>query len=98
MFAAGVRLKKKPYNLYNVLNGPDSPAADDRFDAEFSVDGASQQVRLTETVPFGTTVTVVKRLGIDWDRLINIQDDNSKIAKFLKSTPGVSYKAIAKSE
>ena len=98
VFAAGVRLKKKPYNLYSVLNGPDSPAADDRFDAEFSVDGESQQVRLTETVPFGTTVTVVKRLGIDWDRLINIQDDNSKIAKFLKSTPGVSYKAVAKSE
>ena len=98
VFAGGIRLKKKPYDLYNVLNGPDSPAANDRFDAEFSVNGTTKQVRLTEAVPFGTTVTVVKRLGTDWDRLINIQDDNSKIAKFLKSTPGISYKAVTKSE
>jgi len=98
VFAGGTRLKKKPYSLYNVLNGPDSPAADEHFDAEFAVDGVSKQVRLTSPVPFGTTVTVVKRLGSDWDRLVNIQDDNSKIAKFLKSVPGVSYKAIAKSE
>jgi hypothetical protein len=98
VFAGGTRLKKKPYSLYNVLNGPDSPAADEHFDAEFAVDGVSKQVRLTSPVPFGTTVTVVKRLGSDWDRLVNIQDDNSKIAKFLKSVPGVSYKAITKSE
>jgi hypothetical protein len=98
VFVGGIRLKKKPYNLYNVSNGPDSPAADDRLDAEFSVNGTTKQVRLTEAVPFGTTVTVVKRLGTDWDRLVNIQDDNSKIAKFLKSTPGISYKAVTKSE
>jgi hypothetical protein len=98
VFAGGTRLKKKPYSIYNVLNGPDSPAADQHVDSEFAVDGISKQVRLTTAVPFGTTVTVVKRLGSDWDRLVNIQDDNSKIAKFLKSVPGISYKAVAKSE
>ena len=98
VFAGGTRLKKKPYKLYNVLNGPDSPAADEHYDAEFAVDGTSKLVRLTSAVPFGTTVTVVKRLGSDWDRLINIQNDNSKIAKFLKATPGINYKSVAKSE
>jgi hypothetical protein len=67
-------------------------------DAEFAVDGTTKQVRLTSTLPFGTTVTVIKQVGSDWDRLINIQDDNSKIAKFLKSTPGISYRPVAKTE
>ena len=98
VFAGGIRLKKKPYKVYNVLNGPDSTLADDYKDAEFAVDGTNKHVRLTATIPFGTTVTVVKRLGSDWDRLINIQDDNSKIAKFLKSTSGIVYRSVAKSE
>ena len=91
VFAGGIRLKKKPYKLFNVNQAPYSPSGDVQFDAEFAVDGISKQLRLTNTVNSGIQITVVKRNGIAWDSSLNIQNDNTKIAQFLKASPGIWY-------
>lgn len=92
------RLKKKPYTVHNTQIHPESPEGDVQFDAEFSVDGVSNEVRLTNVLEFGTQITVVKRTGNDWDSFNNIQYSNTRIAEFLKATPGIWYTAIDKYE
>lgn len=96
VFVGGIRLKKKPYKVYDVSLGPDSPSADVQFDAEFSTNGTDSEIRLTDSVPFGTTISVVTRTGTSWDQLINIQNDDSAIAKFLKAKPGIWYSSTGK--
>ncbi len=66
VFAAGRRLKKDPQDVYKEINGAASPDADQTQEAEFSVDGISQQIRLTAALPAGTRVTVLRRLGQTW--------------------------------
>ena len=66
VFAAGRRLKKDPQDVYTEINGAASPEADRTQEAEFSVDGVSQQIRLTTALPAGTRVTVLRRLGQTW--------------------------------
>jgi hypothetical protein len=97
-FVGNIRLKKQPYKIHNVDNAPDSPEGDVQLDAEFAVDGFSNELRLTHQLTFGTRVTVVKRTGIAWDSTTNILDDDSKIARFLKAVPGVWYTNIGKYE
>ena len=90
-FIGNIRLKKAPYTMHNELQSPDSPAGDIKLDAEFSVDGTSSAIRLTHKLSFGTRITIIKRNGTDWDSKTNIQYDNSRIAEFLKATPGIWY-------
>jgi hypothetical protein len=66
VFAAGRRLKKDPQDVYIEANGAASPAADETQEAEFSVDGATSQIRLTSALPAGTRVTVLRRQGKTW--------------------------------
>ena len=88
-FIGNIRLKKKPYKVHNVNSAPYSPEGDVQLEADFAVDGANKQVRLTHKLAAGTYVTVVKREGTDWDSTENIQFSDSKIARFLKAAPGV---------
>jgi hypothetical protein len=97
VFVSGNRLKKNDYQLYDVALGPTSPAADRSYAKEFTVSTSEAQIELDKTVEFGTIITVVKRLGKSWDSDINIQTDDSKIANFLKATPGIWYTEIRKS-
>ena len=90
-FIGNIRLKKNPYKVHNVNNSPYSPEGDIQLDADFSVDGTTSRIRLTNLLNSGTQVTVVKRTGIAWDNTVNIQNDNSKIAEFLKASPGIWY-------
>ena len=90
-FIGNIRLKKSPYTVHNVNQSPYSPEGDVQLDADFSVNGTSNEIRLTTELAFGTQVTVVKRTGVDWDSTVNIQNDSSKIARFLKATPGIWY-------
>jgi hypothetical protein len=74
-------------------NGASSPAADEILEAEFSVNGTSSYVRLTEPLPAGTRVTVIKRIGKTWyDRGqttatsgLTLLDNTNPIAKFIAS-------------
>jgi hypothetical protein len=90
-FIGNIRLKKKPYKVHNVNQAPYSPEGDLQFDAEFAVNGSSNQLRLTNLLTTGTQVTVIRKTGKAWDSTVNIQNDTTKIAEFLKATPGVWY-------
>ena len=97
-FVGNIRLKKNSYKVHNVNQAPYSPEGDVELDAEFTVDGTSSQINLTQKLIFGTRVTVVKRTGLSWDSTTNILEDDSKIARFLKAVPGIWYANIGKYE
>ena len=90
-FVGNLRLKKQPYKVHNESVAPYSPAGDVQLDAEFAVDGISASLRLTNLVPLGTKITVVRRKGVSWDSSLNIQYDTNDIANFLKATPAIWY-------
>jgi len=85
-FIGNLRLKKQPYKVHNETIHPYSPAGDVQLDAEFAVDGTSSSLRLTNLVPAGTQVTIVRRKGVSWDSTLNIQYDTNAIANFLTET------------
>ena len=93
-FIGNIRLKKKPYKVHNVNQAANSPEGDIQIEADFAVDGSSKALRLTNKLSFGTKVTVVKRTGIAWDDTGNILTSDTKIARFLKGSPGVWYTNI----
>jgi hypothetical protein len=91
VFAAGRRLRKDPIAVWVEDNGASSPAADEILEAEFSVNGISAYLRLTEPLPAGTRITVVKRVGKTWyDRGlttatsgVTLLENATPIAKFI---------------
>ena len=95
LFVGNTRLKKKPYKIYHELQSTNPALNSSNFEqilpAEFTVDGTSSLVRLTNPVDIGVKVTVVKRMGTDWDSTLNIQYDLNPITEFLKATPGIWY-------
>jgi hypothetical protein len=96
IFAAGRRLRKDPIDIYVETNGAASPDADITIEAEFSVNGTSNYIRLTEPLPAGTRITVIKRTGKLWydqgeftaSSGKTLLENNNLIAKFIaqKST------------
>ena len=97
-FVGNIRLKKKPYAVHNVNIHPESIEGNVSLPAEFTVDGESKQLVLTNKLEFGTRVTVVKRTLTPWDSTTSILKDDSKIARFLKAAPAVWYANIGKYE
>lgn len=90
-FIGNIRLKKSAYTMFNVNNGPYSPAGDISFPADFTVDGVSAKVTLTNPVAVGTRITVIKQTGTAWDSSVNILDDGSRIANFINAERGIWY-------
>jgi len=94
-FIGNIRLKKQPYKVHNVNVNPYSPAGDVQLPADFTVDGVSKSITLTNLLNKGTQITVIKQIGTAWDgnknNPVNILNDNSKISEFLKVSPGVWY-------
>ena len=66
VFVGGKRLNKNHNVLYSEELGVTSPAADITVEAEFSVDGITQYIRLTEPVSAGTRITVIRKQGRIW--------------------------------
>ena len=95
LFVGNTRLKKTPYKVHHELQSSVASLNPTNLDqlmaAEFTVDGVSAAVRLTTPVDVGVKVTVVKRMGTDWDSTLNIQYDAGAITEFLKATPGIWY-------
>jgi hypothetical protein len=95
LFVGNTRLKKIPYKIHHELQSSNASLNPSNFEqlmaAEFTVDGVSSAVRLTTPVDVGVKVTVVKRMGTDWDSTLNIQYDSGAITEFLKATPGIWY-------
>jgi len=95
-FIGNIRLKKNSYAVFNVNQAPYSPEGDVTFPADFTVDGISAQVTLTNLLTPGTGVTVIKMTGVDFDgkKTVNILNDNGAVAQFIKATPAVWYTGI----
>lgn len=86
-FVGTQRLKKVPYKVYNNNIHPESPEGDEQFEADFSVNGTSAAVRLTQDLTPGTKIVVVKKVGHVWnDPGKSLVDSNNKVANFLKNT------------
>jgi hypothetical protein len=91
IFAAGKRLRKDPLTVYNEENGSYSPLADEQIEAEFSVDGATPYIRLSEPIPAGTRITIIKRTGRIWynpgentaSSGLTLLDNDNSIVKFI---------------
>ena len=95
-FVGNIRLKKHPYSVFNVNVAPDSNAGDINFPADFALvlDGngnPTNQIMLTNLLTANTGITIVKRTGMAWDSSLNIQYDDTNIARFLKNQPGTWY-------
>ena len=66
IFVAGRRLRKNSLRVYNESLGSNSPESDILVQAEFSVDGQTQFIRLTETVPAGVLISIIRKNGRIW--------------------------------
>ena len=91
VFVSGRRLRKAPIDVYNANISPSSPVGDETVEAEFSVDGVSAYIRLTDAVPAGTKIVIVRKVGRLWyDRGennattgISLLSNVTPIAKFI---------------
>ena len=90
-FIGNIRLKKAPYTVFNVNNAPNSPAGDVTFPADFTVDGTTAKITLTNLLDFGIQVTVVQNTGTAWDNTTSVLYDSGKISEFLRAEPGIWY-------
>jgi len=96
VFVAGRRLRKDSLKVFSEELGASSPTADTIVAPEFSVDGVSNYIRITEPVPAGTRILIIRKTGKIWyDRAettaskgITLLDNLSPIARFIdqKST------------
>jgi hypothetical protein len=95
VFVAGKRLVKNSLSIFDETLGSDSPAADTTKEADFSVNGYTQYVRLTEAVSAGTRITVIRKLGKLWyergessaSKGISLLSNNTPIANFIADKP-----------
>lgn len=93
VFIGGRRLRKDPISIYNEDNGYSSPSSDETVEAEFSVDGFTNGIRLTDVYPAGTRIIVIRRLGKTWyDQGISTASagrslalNQTQVAQFLRS-------------
>jgi hypothetical protein len=88
IFVSGKRLRKSPTRIYDQELGQNSFAGDKWIEAEFSVVGNDNIVRLTVPPKDGEIVSVVLKQGKIWqsvgdDRSLATSD--SRVAKFLTS-------------
>jgi len=91
VFVGGRRLRKDPIAVYDESLGASSPSADKTLEAEFSVNGTGHYIRLTEAVPAGTRISVIKKTGKLWyergettaSNGVSLLDSNTTISKFI---------------
>jgi hypothetical protein len=89
VFVGGRRLRKDPILVYDETEGSSSPLADKMLEAEFSVDGTTNTIRLTTPAPLGTRVTVIRKVGTVWNNAatgssrVSLLDSGTIIADFI---------------
>lgn len=92
VFVGGRRLNKDSVVIYEESNAASSPEADIQVEAEFSVNGTTPYIRLTDAVPAGIRITVIKRTGRTWyehgdttaSKGLTMLDNDTVIIKFLE--------------
>lgn len=90
VFVAGKRLRKAPITVYDQELGQDSynGAGDKPIEAEFSVDGITPVVRLTEVPAAGDLIVVVYKTGRLWQKMdenVSLVFSPGDIANFLRA-------------
>jgi hypothetical protein len=66
VFAGGTRLRKTSLKIFDESLGSYSPQADKTLEAEFAVDGSTKYIRITNPIPAGTRISIIKRIGNTW--------------------------------
>ncbi len=91
VFVGGYRLKKTNYKLFKESNGyPYSPEGDSNYEAEFSVNGTTNAVRITAEVAADTKIVIVKRQGNLWNPTgTDLTYHNGDIARFIRNTEAI---------
>lgn len=97
VFVAGRRLKKDSVDMYSEDLGSDSPEADTVVHAEFSVDGQTQFIRLSDPTPAGILISIVRKQGRTW---YERGENSASAGKFFleNSTPIINFIAKKGSE
>ena len=91
VFVAGTRLNKNPKTVFDETLGAASPAGDKEIEADFSVDGLSPYIRVTNAIPAGKRITIIRKTGKIWyERGIDaasagktLQQNDTSIANFI---------------
>ena len=97
VFFGGRRLRKNPVTVFNESLGATSPIADEILDAEFSVDGTANYIRLSDSVVGSVSVNstihivVYRRVGKVWyeqttttaSNGITLLENNTAMARFI---------------
>jgi hypothetical protein len=88
VFVAGKRLRKDAVTVYDQTLNITSPQADVELEPEFTVDGTNPYIRLTDTVPAGTRITIIRKLGKVWyDRGESLASSGKTLLKNLGVIP-----------
>lgn len=90
VFVSGKRLRKSPITIYDYKLGQDSfnGAGDKTLEAEFSVNGTSKTIRITEAPSAGETIVIVYKMGNLWQKTTensSLVFSNTDVARFLRS-------------
>ena len=86
IFIGGKRLHKSPRVLFDPTIGPYSPNGDYQVPAEFSVDGVSPEIRLTDAPAANLKIIIQKRVGKKWTiEGESLNSSNSAQAKFIRA-------------
>ena len=89
VFVAGSRLRKAPITVFDSDIAQGSPEGDVQLEAEFSVNGLDNHVRLTVPPLNNQRVEIVKRTGSGWTTSgQTLSNSSTKIANFINSSPG----------
>ena len=91
VFVGGRRLRKDPLQVFDETLGAEGSGKYKTLEAEFSVDGTTPYIRLTETVPANTLITVIRKLGRTWydrgentvTRGVTLLENTTPIARFI---------------
>ena len=86
VYVAGKRLRKNAISVFNPLTDLDSPEGDTTSPAEFSVDGVTSTLTLTDTPAINTKITVIRRIGQRWTDVgtaLHLQEND--IARFIRN-------------
>ena len=84
LFTGHIRLKKVPFLVHDKNASPNYSVGNYVLEPEFSVDGVTNNLRLTSPLPIGTQITVIKKSGMLW-QTVNQNTD------FLNGVTGSYY-------